>query len=89
MLRNASVLLLVALLFVMTCEAQNAAMDLSLRHSDRNGRDSPVFRPSVTQFLLKISLPATEFDNLRINIELHSRTIKSVHSVAKNYSCKH
>ena len=34
------------------------------------------------QFLLKISLPATEFDNLRIYIELHSRTIKSVHSVA-------
>ena len=30
---------------------------------------------------LKISLPATEFDNLRINIELHSRTIKSVYSV--------
>ena len=30
--------------------------------------------------LLKISLPATEFDNLWMNIELHSRTIKSVHS---------
>ena len=30
---------------------------------------------------LKNSLPATEFDNLVINIELHSRTIKSVHSV--------
>ena len=44
MFRNACVLLLVALAFVMTCEAQNAAMDLSLRHSDRNGRDRPVFR---------------------------------------------
>ena len=35
---------------------------------------------------LKSSLPATEFDNLGINIELHSRTIESFHSVAMNYS---
>ena len=35
----------------------------------------------IVESQLKISLPATEFDNLRINIELHSRTIKSVHSV--------
>ena len=31
----------------------------------------------IAQFLLKISLPPTEFDNLGIYIELHSRTIKS------------
>ena len=31
-------------------------------------------------------LPAAEFDNLGINIELHSRTIKSFHGVAMNYS---
>ena len=35
---------------------------------------------------LKISLPATEFDNLWINIELHSKTIKSVHNVLMKLS---
>ena len=34
----------------------------------------------------KILLPTTEFDNLGINIELHSRTIKSVHSVLMKLS---
>ena len=30
---------------------------------------------NIVQFLLKILLPATEFDNLGINIALHNRTI--------------
>ena len=40
------------------------------------------------QSILKLSNNTSlgEFDNLGINIELHSRTIKSFHSFAMNYS---
>ena len=41
---------------------------------------------AIVESQLQISLPATEFDNLEIDIELHSRIIKSVQSVAMNYS---
>ena len=43
---------------------------------------SVIIRICIVRFQLKISLPATEFHNLGINIELHSRKIKYFHSVA-------
>ena len=35
---------------------------------------------------LKSSLPATEFENLGINIELHNKTMKYFRSVAMSHS---